>query len=188
MTYTLNHGASEACKADAVGRAKAEDGGAFLELVRRFEHRVYRLAKLITQNDRDAEDVLIETFLKACSDLDDCKANEKFRAWLLTIAVKEALLKVRPFADGLESGEEAPCGEISPWGDDHFERHSPEELIRKLENALQDLDPLCRAVFALRDIEQVSIEDTALAVGLFVPIVKRRLLRARLQLRATLTN
>jgi RNA polymerase sigma-70 factor (ECF subfamily) len=120
--------------------------------------------------------------------LDDCKANEKFRAWLLTIAVKEALLKVRPFADGLESGEEAPCGEISPWGDDHFERHSPEELIRKLENALQDLDPLCRAVFALRDIEQVSIEDTALAVGLFVPIVKRRLLRARLQLRATLTN
>jgi RNA polymerase sigma-70 factor (ECF subfamily) len=185
VTYTLNNGANGACETYSVGRAKAGDGHAFLELVKHFERRVFRVAKLITQNDRDAENVLIETFLKACSDLDECKVNETFRVWLLTIAASEALLKVRQFPDGLESREEAQFGEISPWRHDHLGR---EEFTRKLENALRGLDPLRRAVFVLRDIEQMSIEDTALAVSLSVPVVKRRLLRARLQHGVTLTN
>ena len=185
MTYTLNNGANGACETDSVGRAKAGDGHAFLELVKHFERRVFRVARLITQNDDDAEAVLIETFLKACSDLDECKVNETFRVWLLTIAASEALLKVRPFPDGPESCEEALLGEIAPWRDNQMER---EELSRRLQDAMYGLDPFCRAVFVLRDIEQMSIEDTALAVSLSVPVVKRRLLRARLQLGATLTN
>jgi RNA polymerase sigma-70 factor (ECF subfamily) len=70
----------------------------------------------------------------------------------------------------------------SRWGDNSQEQHSPEEAARILEHAMQSLDPLCRALFVLRDIEQMSIEDAGFALGLSPSVAKHRLLRARLQL------
>jgi RNA polymerase sigma-70 factor (ECF subfamily) len=65
-------------EADLVAKAKAGDADAFTDLVNQYERRVFRMAKQITQNDEDAEDVLQETFLKAYSHLDDFQGNSKF--------------------------------------------------------------------------------------------------------------
>jgi RNA polymerase sigma-70 factor, ECF subfamily len=78
-----------------VAKAKAGDPSAFAELVSYYDRRVFRMAKQITQNDEDAEDVLQETFLKAYSHLDDFQGNSKFYTWLVRIAVNEALMKLR---------------------------------------------------------------------------------------------
>ena len=78
-----------------VVRAKAGDTNAFSELVQQYDRRVFRMAKQITQNDDDAEDVLQETFLKAYTHLDDFQGNSKFYTWLVRIAVNEALMKLR---------------------------------------------------------------------------------------------
>ena len=78
-----------------VARAKAGDDEAFAELVKHYDRRVFRMAKQITQNDDDAEDVLQETFLKAYTHLDNFQGNSKFYTWVVRIAVNEALMKLR---------------------------------------------------------------------------------------------
>lgn len=78
-----------------VARAKAGDASAFSELVQHYDRRVFRMAKQITQNDDDAEDVLQEAFLKAYTHLDDFQGNSKFYTWIVRIAVNEALMKLR---------------------------------------------------------------------------------------------
>ena len=80
---------------DLVERAKAGDMEAFSELVRRYERRIYRMARQITQNDEDAEDVLQESFLKAFEHLDSFQGQSKFYTWVTRIAVNESLMKLR---------------------------------------------------------------------------------------------
>ncbi len=82
-------------EADLVAKAKAGDGTAFSELVSRYQNKIYRLAKHITQNDEDAEDVLQEAFLKAYEHLDGFQGNSKFYTWIVRIAVNESLMKLR---------------------------------------------------------------------------------------------
>src|SRR6187431_805845 len=78
-----------------VDRARAGDASAFTELVEKYERKIFRLAKHITQNDEDAEDVLQESFMKAYSNLDSFQGQSKFYTWLVRIAVNEALMKLR---------------------------------------------------------------------------------------------
>src|ERR1700675_5185184 len=78
-----------------VARAREGDLTAFNELVNHYERKIYRLAKHITQNDEDAEDVLQEAFLKAYEHLDGFKGDSKFYTWIVRIAVNEALMKLR---------------------------------------------------------------------------------------------
>src|SRR5215467_4120700 len=78
-----------------VSRSREGDAAAFSELVNRYERRIFRLAKRITQNDEDAEDVLQEAFLKAYQNLDNFQGNSKFYTWLVRISVNEALMKLR---------------------------------------------------------------------------------------------
>ena len=73
-----------------VEKARAGDAQAFTELVNHYERKIYRLAKHITQNDEDAEDVLQEAFLKAYEHLDGFKGDSKFYTWIVRIAVNEA--------------------------------------------------------------------------------------------------
>jgi RNA polymerase sigma-70 factor (ECF subfamily) len=99
---------------ELVAKAKAGDPTAFTELVSHYDRRVFRMAKQITQNDEDAEDVLQETFLKAYSHLDNFQGNSKFYTWLVRIAVNEALMKLRkrrsdktvPLDDPIDTGED----------------------------------------------------------------------------------
>ena len=179
-----------------VERARAGDAAAFSELVERYERKIYRLAKHITQNDEDAEDVLQESFLKAYSHLDSFQGDSKFYTWLVRIAVNEALMKLRKrksdktvsLDEPQDTGEDLVAREIAVWEDDPEKKYSREELADILSKAVDSLKPSFRTVFVLRDIEELSTEDTAQALGISIPAVKSRLLRARLQLREKLTR
>ena len=192
-TSTVSSGFDETA---LVARAKAGDIAAFSELVKQYDRRVFRMAKQITQNDEDAEDVLQETFLKAYSHLDDFQGNSRFYTWLVRIAVNEALMKLRkrrsdrtvPLDDPIDTGEDELVREVAVWDENPEERYSRDELGQILDEAIQSLKPAYRTVFVLRDIEELSIEETAEALNLSISAVKSRLLRARLQLREKLTR
>lgn len=179
-----------------VTRARTGDAAAFSSLVERYERKIYRLAKNITQNDEDAEDVLQDTFLKAYEHLPDFQGNSKFYTWLVRIAVNEALMKLRkrktdrtvPLDEPVDTGEETVVREIAVWDEDPEKKFSQEELAQILNDAVQSLKPAFRTVFVLRDIEELSTEETAQALDISIPAVKSRLLRARLQLREKLTR
>ncbi len=179
-----------------VARAKAGDMAAFSDLVKHYERRVFRMAKQITQNDDDAEDVLQETFLKAYTHLADFQGNSKFYTWLVRIAVNEALMKLRkrrsdrtvPLDEPIDTGEDEMVREIAVWDENPEQSYSRDELAQILDEAVQSLKPAYRTVFILRDIEELSIEETAEALDLSISAVKSRLLRARLQLREKLTR
>jgi RNA polymerase sigma-70 factor, ECF subfamily len=179
-----------------VVRAQGGDPSAFSDLVQHYERRVFRMAKQITQNDDDAEDVLQETFLKAYTHLGDFQRNSKFYTWLVRIAVNEALMKLRkrrsdrtvPLDEPIDTGEDEVIREIAVWDENPEETYSRDELAQILDQAVQSLKPAYRTVFILRDIEELSIEETAEALNLSISAVKSRLLRARLQLREKLTR
>ena len=179
-----------------VVRAKDGDDSAFSELVTHYDRRVFRMAKQITQNDDDAEDVLQETFLKAYTHLDNFQGNSKFYTWLVRIAVNEALMKLRkrrsdrtvPLDEPIDTGEDEMVREIAVWDENPEDLYSQDEMGTLLNEAIQSLKPAYRTVFILRDIEELSIEETAEALSLSISAVKSRLLRARLQLREKLTR
>ena len=179
-----------------VAQAKAGDQAAFSELVTHYERKIYRLAKNITRNDEDAEDVLQDAFLKAYTHLDNFKGDSKFYTWIVRIAVNEALMRLRkrktdrnvPLDEPVELGEETVAREIAVWEDNPEQRYSKEAWRAILDSAVDDLKPDFRTVFVLRDIEELSTEETAETLGISVPAVKSRLLRARLALRETLTR
>jgi RNA polymerase sigma-70 factor (ECF subfamily) len=193
MTVSSLAGIDEAA---VVAQAREGDARAFSELVRRYEGKIFRLAQHITQNREDAEDVLQETFMKAYEHLDQFQGNSKFYTWIVRIAVNQALMKLRrrktdrsvSLDETIDTGEDTVVREIAAWDEDAEERYSREELGQILDTAVQSLDPPYRSVFQLRDIDELSTEETADALSLSVPAVKSRLLRARLQLREKLTR
>ena len=183
-------------EAEVLSLAREGDVKAFSELVRRYEGKIFRLAQHITQNREDAEDVLQETFLKAYEHLDQFQGQSKFYTWVVRIAVNQALMKLRrrktdksvSLDEAIDTGEDTIVREIAAWDEDPEQRFSREEIGQILDSAIQDLEPPYRSVFVLRDMEELSTEETAEALGLSVPAVKSRLLRARLQLREKLTR
>lgn len=183
-----------------VRRAKAGDLAAFEALTTRYEKQIYTLAYRIVRQQQDAEDVVQQTFLSVLENLGSFRGEASFATWLFRIAT-HAALKVLRKRKGLEtvSLEEAtepqdgrdalPHPEfIADW------RQSPEELVRRnetrrlLDEALDKLDEKHRLVFLLRDVEGLSVRETAEALGISEANVKVRLLRARLQLREELTR
>ena len=193
MAVSSDAGVDEAI---LVSRARESDARAFGELVRRYEGKIFRLAQHVTQNREDAEDVLQETFMKAYEHLDQFQGNSKFYTWIVRIAVNQALMKLRrrktdksvSIDENIDTGEDTIVREIAAWDEDPEQRFGRDELGRILETAIQSLDTPYRSVFVLRDIDELSTEETADALGLSVPAVKSRLLRARLQLREKLTR
>ncbi len=177
-------------------QARGGDARAFSELVRRYESKIFRLAMHITQNQEDAEDVLQETFLKAYEHLDQFQGNSKFYTWIVRIAVNQALMKLRKrksdktvsIDESIDTGEDTVAREIASWDENPEQRYSRDEINGILSAAVDSLAPPYRAVFVLRDMEELSTEETAEALNLSIPAVKSRLLRARLQLRDKLTR
>ena len=183
-------------ESDLVSKARAGDVAAFNRLMTQYSPKIYRLAKHITQNDEDAEDVLQESFLKAFEHLGDFQEKSKFYTWIVRIAVNESLMKLRkrksdrtvPLDEPVDTGDDTVVREIAVWDENPEQQYSHEELAKILDDAVQGLRPAFRTVFVLRDIEELSTEETAEALGISVPAVKSRLLRARLQLREKLTR
>lgn len=179
-----------------VAAAKTGDVTAFEELVNRYERRVFRLTMNITQNREDAEDATQDAFLKSYQHLDNFQGDSRFYTWLVRIAVNEALMRLRRRRPNISSLDEPVAvesdgdlvpREIEDWGPTPEQRYANTELNSILSGAIGGLEPIYRAVFVLRDVEQISTEETAEMLGISVPAVKSRLLRARLKLRSNLT-
>ncbi len=183
-------------EAALVALAKEGDAEAFTTLVNRYSGKIFRLAQHITQNQEDAEDVLQDAFLKAYTHLDSFAGNSKFYTWIVRIAVNESLMKLRKrksdklvsLDEPVDTGEEEVIREVAVWEQTPETKFSQTELRKILDDNVDELDPIYRTVFLLRDVEELSTEETAEALGLSVPAVKSRLLRARLQLREKLTR
>jgi RNA polymerase sigma-70 factor, ECF subfamily len=192
--------ALEATDRELVGRAQAGELQAFEALTHRYEQRVYSLALRMLRHEQDAEDVTQQAFLSALEGLDGYRGDASFGTWLLRIATHAALKVIRKrkgldtvsLEEATEAGEDyesIPHPEyIADW------RQSPEQLVHKheiqrlLDEALDKLDEKHRLVFLLRDVEGLSVKETAEALGLSEANTKVRLLRARLQLREQLTR
>jgi RNA polymerase sigma-70 factor (ECF subfamily) len=179
-----------------VAQARTGDTAAFSALVSRYEGKIFRLAQHITQNREDAEDVLQETFLKSYEHLDQFKGDARFYTWIVRIAVNQALMKLRKrksdrtvsIDEEIDTGEDTVAREIAAWDENPEQQFSREEMQSILNKAVDALPPIYRAVFVLRDVDELSTEETAEALDLSIPAVKSRLLRARLQLRDKLTH
>jgi len=183
-----------------VRRAKAGELAAFEELVSRHERQIYTRAFRILQNSHDAEDVTQQAFLSAVENLGQFREESSFATWLYRIATFAALKLIRKRKGldtiSLEAATEPqedyasiPHPEyIADW------RQSPEQLVHRhetrqlLDDALVQLDEKHRLVFVLRDVEGLSVAETAATLELSEANVKVRLLRARLQLREQLTQ
>jgi RNA polymerase sigma-70 factor, ECF subfamily len=179
-----------------VERAKAGDSSAFEQLVRQYDRQIYRTALHITQNREDAEDITQDVFFKAFQKLDQFQGNSKFSTWLVRIAVNESLMRLRrrktsktvSMDQDVETEEGAIPRDFAEWRPNPEQIFSQSELGDILRKTIAGLPPGFRTVFTLRDIENLSTEETAEALGLSVPAVKSRLLRARLQLRERLSR
>ena len=179
-----------------VTEAKAGNYAAFEELVNRYEKKIYRLGINITGSPEDAEDVLQETFLKAFEHLPEFREDSRFYTWIVRIAVNEALMKLRkrrssresPLQDAVDENGEVVVREFTDWKPNPEQQMARTELETILRNAVQALPPSFRTVFYLRDVEDLSTEETAGLLGLSIGAVKARLFRARLRLREDLSK
>jgi len=184
-------------EATLVAQARAGNADAFSTLVRQYDRYIYRLALNITGNAEDAEDVLQEALLKAYTKLGQFHGESRFYTWLVRIAVNEALMKLRKrgsektvsLDEPIEGDEQDLIPrEVEDWSDNPEQRYGKIELERILRETIDKLEPQFRTVFVLRDVENLSTEETAEMMGLSVPAVKSRLLRARLKARELLSQ
>ena len=176
-----------------VAAAKSGDAAAFEELVSRYESKIFRLTMNITRNREDAEDAMQDAFLKSYSHLKTFQGDSRFYTWLVRIAANEALMRLRKrrpnqfsLDEPIEGDEDLMPRELQDWGPSPEQRFAQTEMRQILSGVIDELEPDYRTVFVLRDIEELSTEETAATLGISVPAVKSRLLRARLKLREKL--
>ena len=177
---------------ELVRRIREGDTALFEVLMRRYNTRLYRVARSILRDDAEAEDVMQQAYVNAFMHLDQFADRAKFATWLTRIAVYEALARTRrakreatvaenrdaegTFMDRLPAPDRTP--EAAAYG---------RELGSLLESAVATLPETFRSVFVLRDVEGMSTGETAEVLGINEATVKTRLLRARAALRRHLT-
>src|SRR5580700_337502 len=177
-----------------VHASKKGDVAAFEQLVKRYDRRLLRIAQTVTRNREDSEDAVQEALFKAFQNLSDFREDSQFSTWLIRITVNQSLMKLRKQrthkevsldedfqADGdglpLDVPDRAPNPEQLCWAS---------ELRDNLVRTVEELRPILRTVFVLRDVEGLTIAQTAQALNLSQAAVKARLWRVRLHLRARL--
>jgi len=181
---------------DLVHASKKGDVAAFEELVKRYDRKLFRIAQSVTHNREDSQDAVQETFLKAYQHLADFREASQFSTWLIRITLNQSLMKLRKrnvtkevsIDQDFESEEYLIPREIADWHPNPEQLYSGSELQDILTRTLEELVPVSRAVFVLRDIEGLSIEQTAIVLNLSESAVKSRLWRTRLQLRERLNK
>jgi RNA polymerase sigma-70 factor (ECF subfamily) len=164
----------------------------FYQLIQPYERRVYAAALAILHNQADADDCAQEAVLKAFKHFRQFPAEAKFSTWLIQIAINEARMRRRKQRKDLiepismenenEEGSYIPR-DFADWREIPSETLERKEVREKLVEALRSIGQMYREVFVLRDVEQLSIEETAQALQISTTAVKTRLLRARLMLR-----
>jgi RNA polymerase sigma-70 factor (ECF subfamily) len=185
----------ERAEYELISRVCNGDHEAFHELVCPYERAIYVAAKSVLQNDADAEEAAQEAVLKAFSHIRSFRGESKFSTWLIQITINEARMKLRKdhrhLYDSLDEPKTGAEGDYWPldfadWREIPSEALEREELRGALNQALDSLSPKYREVLICRDIQQLSIEETAQVLGISESSVKTRLMRARLQMRDAL--
>ncbi len=168
---------------------------AFEKLVSKYDRKLLRIAQSITHNREETEAAVQEAFCKAYQRLDQFHESAKFSTWLIRIMLNEVLAKLgRPRTSKEESLEGDPESDsdilmdVTDWSLNPKELYSAAAFREILIKCLLGLDPALRIVFVLRDMEELSIDETGEALDLSPVAVKARLLRARLQLRKSLSG
>ena len=176
-------------------KLRSGDRAEFARLVDTYSAPIYRLGLRMLGNAQDAEDVLQNTFLKALTHLPEFEGRSSLATWLYRIAANEALMSIRrkkPEVNLEDLQADDPEADLIPvtfadWSNLPEDELLSEEGKKHLEAAITDLPENLRLVFVMRDIEGLSIKETAGALELTETNVKTRLLRARLQLREHLS-
>lgn len=175
---------------------RSGDRSEFAKLVEEYSEPIYRLALRITNREEDAEDVLQETFIKAMRSIVTFEGRSSLSTWLYRIAVNEALMILRKTGkqntvsmdqSQYDDDDIAEPKEFSDWCCLPEDELLSSEGRNRMDIAIQELPENLRVVFLLRDIQDLSIQETAEALGLSISNVKTRLLRARLKLRESLS-
>jgi len=176
---------------EVVARVLAGEKNLFEIVMRRYNQRLYRVARAILRNDSEAEDVMQDAYVRAYAHLGQFAGRAKFSTWLTRIAVHEALMRLRR---GNRFQELAPMSEREEDPMEGFpsiamnpeQQASNSEVRRLLEEAVEQLPEAYRTVFMLRDVEEMSTIETATVLDLTEENVKVRLHRARALLRKSL--
>ena len=177
---------------ELIKRVLAGEKDLFYELIRPCERGVFLAAASILGNEADAEDTAQEAFLKAYRNLARFRQESKFSTWLIQIAINDARMKLRKdrrhLYAAIDAGRETSEGDYVPtdfadWREIPSEALEQSELREALHNALNSLPEKYRIVLILRDVQQMSIAETAKALGISKENVKTRTSRARLQMR-----
>ncbi|MCU1241552.1 MAG: sigma-24, subfamily [Candidatus Acidoferrum typicum] len=175
---------------EIVDRVRAGETALYEIIMRRYNQRLYRVARAILRDDSEAEDVMQDAYVRAYQHLDQFARRAPFSAWLTRIAVHEALARVRhrnrvqQINDGEHEGEFVM--NLAEPSFNPEQTASAVELGHLLEEALLALPDQSRAVVMLRDVEELSTEETAGALEISEDNVKVRLHRGRAMLRSWL--
>jgi RNA polymerase sigma factor (sigma-70 family) len=172
-----------------VQRAQQRDAAAFWLIIKRHNQRLYRVARAVLDDETEAQDVLQETYIHVFMHLSEFRAEARISTWLTRITLNEALgrrRQRRPTVD-VKAIKAMPVP-FSAHELDPEEATALAEIRRLLERAVDGLPEHFRIVFVMRDVEEMSTEETALLLDLRPQTVKTRLHRARRLLRATLQD
>lgn len=182
--------------ATLVRATQSGDDSAFAALVGRYDRKLFRIAQRITHNREDSQDIVQETFLCAFRHLSEFRGDAQFSTWLIRIVVNQSLMKLRKQPATREVSLDEDFGmdgdrqllEIADWAPNPERLYWGSELRDILATEFRKLQPRLRAIFVLRDLEGLSIIQTAEVLGLSHASVKSMLFRARLKLRTRLSK
>ena len=192
VRVTVDLKASDAALVEA---ARRHDPDAFEQIVTRYGARIFRLARNITRNREDAEEVSQDCFARAFLHVDSFRGDSCFYTWLARIAINQALMKLRTrrrrelqhiYPDTPQ--EVQFCADFADDNPTPEQQYSQKELQRILDLAMQGLPVASREVLQLRQVEERSTAETARILGLSISAVKSRMLRGRQKLRQALTK
>jgi RNA polymerase sigma-70 factor (ECF subfamily) len=185
---------SNRTEAEMIAATLAGEIQQYHELIRPYERSVYVMALSYMKNEADAEDVAQETFVRAFRKLSSFRAESKFSTWLMSITINEARTRLRrQTLIRMEQLDQLPDEDkgISPallrdWREIPSEVLEREEIRNLIQRAVEQLSDIYREVFLLRDVEELTVSETAEALNISVPSVKVRLHRARMMLQKLL--
>lgn len=172
---------------DLVKRAIARDGEAFRVIMKKYNQRLYRVARGIVRNDSEAEDIVQEAYVRAFTHLESFRGDSSLATWLSRITINEALGRLRaqrPTVDLVTFESQRTAAEIIQFpltskSDDPEKTMAQRQILQLVEQATDNLPEVYRIVFITRVIEGMSVEDTAEVLNLRPETVKTRLHRAR---------
>jgi RND family efflux transporter MFP subunit len=180
---------------ELIAEAKGGSIAAFEKLVARYQGRIFRIAQKIARSREDAEEIAQNSFVQAYRNLSNFRGDSRFSTWLTRITVNESLMKIRrrrqnviSIDDSLETEGCDLAHEIADGGPTPEQRYSQDEVRSILATTIGKLSPQYRQVVQLRDVQGLSIVQTATVLELSLPSVKTRLRRARIQLRNSLSR